>query len=166
LDFGKKLRKKPRIFSVNYFLRDENGNFLNEKADKRVWYKWMELRVNNEVDAVKTPTGYIPKYEDLKKLFKKVLGKDYKKEDYIKQFTLRIPAHLAKIERMLEIYKEIKDTPKILFDVLNEQKERLLKVQKTKGDFVSPFEFYKKKIKAKQKIKVKSKTKKKQRRKK
>ncbi|MEN3047142.1 MAG: phosphoenolpyruvate carboxykinase domain-containing protein, partial [Candidatus Hydrothermales bacterium] len=25
LDFGKKLRKKPRIFSVNYFLRDENG---------------------------------------------------------------------------------------------------------------------------------------------
>ncbi|MEO0230996.1 MAG: phosphoenolpyruvate carboxykinase (GTP) [candidate division WOR-3 bacterium] len=143
LNFGKKLKKKPRIFSVNYFLRDKDGKFLNEKADKRVWYKWMELRVNKEVDAVKTPTGYIPKYEDLKKLFKKVLNKEYKKEDYIKQFTLRIPEQIAKIDRMLEIYKEIKDTPKIFFDVLKKQKERLLEVQKKKGDYVSPFEFYK-----------------------
>ena len=143
LNFAKGLRKKPKIFSVNYFLRDENGNFLNEKVDKRVWYKWMELRVNGEVDAVKTPTGYIPKYEDLRKLFKKVLNKDYKKEDYIKQFTLRIPQQLAKIDRMIQIYKEIKDTPKILFDVLEKQRKRLLKVQKEKGDYVSPFEFYK-----------------------
>ncbi|MCS7203055.1 MAG: phosphoenolpyruvate carboxykinase (GTP) [Thermodesulfovibrio sp.] len=142
LDFGKKLRKKPKIFSVNYFLRDKDGKFLNEKVDKKVWYKWMELRVNNEVDAIKTPTGYIPKYEDLKRLFKKVLNKDYKEEDYVKQFTIRIPEQLRKIERMMEIYKEIKDTPEVLFDVLQRQRRRLLKLQRKKGDYISPFELY------------------------
>jgi hypothetical protein len=51
----------------------------------------MELRVHNEVEAIPTPTGYIPKYEDLKKLFKEVLGRSYEKADYIKQFTIRVP---------------------------------------------------------------------------
>ena len=31
LDFGKDLPNPPRIFSVNYFLKDKDGNFLNEK---------------------------------------------------------------------------------------------------------------------------------------
>ena len=43
--FGKGLKNPPRIFSVNYFLKDDAGNFLNEKTDKAVWLKWMELRV-------------------------------------------------------------------------------------------------------------------------
>ena len=39
----------------------------------------MELRVHNEVGALKTPTGYIPKYEDLRKLFKQVLRQKLRK---------------------------------------------------------------------------------------
>ncbi len=140
LDFEKGLERVPKIFSVNYFLKDKDGNFLNEKMDKRVWYKWMELRINNEVDAIRTPTGLIPKYEDLKRLFKEVLNKDYSEEDYVKQFTIRIPEHLQKIERITKIYKEVSDTPDIVFKVLEEQKERLLKTKEEKGDYVSPFE--------------------------
>ena len=99
LDFGRKLKKQPIVFGVNYFLKEVgNGKYLNSPQDKHVWIKWMELRVHNEVDALKTPTGYIPKYEDLRKLFKQVLGKNYAKEDYIKQFTIRVPENLAKIE--------------------------------------------------------------------
>lgn len=140
LDFVKGLEKPPKIFSVNYFLKDKDGNFLNEKVDKRVWYKWMDLRIHGEADAIKTPTGYIPKYEDLKGLFKEVLNKDYSEEDYVKQFTIRIPEHLAKIERITKVYKEISDTPDIVFKVLEEQKQRLLKTREDKGDYVSPFE--------------------------
>jgi len=55
LRFGESLEKKPRIFSVNYFLKDENGNFLTGKRDKYVWLKWMELRVHGDVDAIETP---------------------------------------------------------------------------------------------------------------
>ena len=143
LEFGKKLKKAPTIFGVNYFLRDkESGKYLNSPQDKHVWVKWMELRVHNEVDAMKSPTGYLPKYEDLRKLFKQVLGKDYAKEDYIKQFTIRVPENLAKIERVQRFYQEnVSDTPLELFGILFLQRERLFKAQASFGDYISPEKF-------------------------
>jgi phosphoenolpyruvate carboxykinase (GTP) len=106
LEFGRKLKKQPLIFGVNYFLRDLNTNkYLNTPQDKHIWVKWMELRVHGEAGAIKTPTGYIPKYEDLKKLFKSVLKRDYSKEDYIKQFTIRVPENLGKSERVSRFYQ-------------------------------------------------------------
>jgi phosphoenolpyruvate carboxykinase (GTP) len=96
LDFGKKVDNPPMVFGVNYFLKDINGNYLNDPKDKHVWVKWMELRVHGEVDAIKAPTGYIPLYEDLRKLFKQVRGIDYTKEDYNKQFTIRVDENMEK----------------------------------------------------------------------
>ncbi len=139
LDFGKGLEKPPLIFGVNYFLKDKDGNFLNAKTDKKVWYKWAELRVHNEVEAIKTPTGWIPKYEDLKRLFKEVLNKEYSLEDYKKQFMIRIPENLAKIERIKEVYKtQVIDPPNILFEELDKQKQRLLDAQEKYGDYITP----------------------------
>ena len=142
LDFAKGLKKTPLIFSVNYFLKDKEGNFLNEKTDKKVWYRWMELRAHNDVGAIDTPTGRIPKYEDLKKLFKDVLDKDYREEDYKQQFMVRVPESLAKIDRIKEVYEtKVTDTPKILFDVLEQQRKRLLEAQKQFGDYITPDKF-------------------------
>jgi len=142
LDFGKKLKIAPKIFSVNYFLRGKNGNWLNHKNDKAVWLKWMDLRVNKEVDAIKTPTGFIPLYKDLKQLFKNVLNKDYSENDYIDQFTVRIPENLSKIERMMEIFKaRVHDTPDIVFKVLEEQQKRLLAAKEKYGDYIKPESF-------------------------
>jgi len=141
INFGRDLEDPPKIFSVNYFLKDKNGNWLNEREDKRVWLKWMELRTHGDVDAIKTPTGYIPKYEDLKRLFSDVLGKDYPEEEYIKQFMLRIPENLAKTDRVIRIYgNEVIDTPDLVVEVLKAQKERLLEAQKKYGDYISPFD--------------------------
>lgn len=125
LEFGKKLKKAPPIFAANYFLKNKNGNFISAKDDKRVWVKWMELRVHGEVDAISTPTGYFPKYADLKELFKKVLNRDYSQETYNEQFKLRIPENLAKIERIKGIFAKVPDAPKIIFEALDEQKQRL-----------------------------------------
>ena len=136
--FGKGLKNPPRIFSVNYFLKDDAGNFLNEKTDKAVWLKWMELRSHGEVDAIQTPTGFMPQYEDLKKLFKETLDRDYTKEAYTKQFTVRIPEGLAKIERVTEVYKNISDTPKEVFTLLKEQRERLEAAREKYGDYILP----------------------------
>lgn len=142
LEFGKNLKKAPLIFGVNYFLRDlKTGEFLNDKRDKHVWVKWMELRVHGDVGAIKTPTGLIPKYEDLRLLFKQVLSKDYKKDDYIKQFTIRVPENLCKIERVKKFWIEEPNTPKELFEVLNEQEKRLLKAKESFGDYISPENF-------------------------
>jgi phosphoenolpyruvate carboxykinase (GTP) len=143
LSFGKKLRKPPVIFGVNYFLRDrETGEFLNAPRDKHVWVKWMELRVHNDVGALRSPTGLLPKYEDLRLLFRQVLGKEYRKEDYVKQFTIRVPENLAKIERAKRFYREkVADTPAELFRILDQQRERLLKAKESFGDYISPENF-------------------------
>ncbi|MHC4986258.1 MAG: phosphoenolpyruvate carboxykinase domain-containing protein, partial [Planctomycetota bacterium] len=141
LDFGRKLTKQPLVFGVNYFLRGEDGEFLNGLRDKHVWIKWMELRAHGEADAIAGPTGLLPLYEDLKRLFMEVLGKDYSQDDYVNQFTIRIPENLAKIERVTEFHKtQSADSPAAVFEVLEKQKERLLALQKAKGDCVSPLD--------------------------
>jgi phosphoenolpyruvate carboxykinase (GTP) len=72
-------------------------------------------------------------------LFEEVLDKDYTKEDYIEQFTLRIPENLAKIERVVAIYRtKVPDTPYILFEVLEEQRQRLKDARTKYGDYVPP----------------------------
>jgi phosphoenolpyruvate carboxykinase (GTP) len=82
----------------------------------------------------------IPKYEDLRRLFRQVRGEDYKPEDYVRQFTIRVPENLAKMERIEKIYRTISDTPKAVPDGLAAQRNRLLDLQARKGDYVSPLE--------------------------
>jgi phosphoenolpyruvate carboxykinase (GTP) len=142
LEFGKKLKKAPLVFGVNYFLRDKEGKFVNAPQDKHVWIKWMELRVHSEVGAIRSPTGFLPKFEDLRKLFNRVLSKDYAKEDYVKQFTLRVPENLAKIERVQRFYQEnVSDTPAELFEILDQQRQRLVEAKERFGDYISPEKF-------------------------
>ena len=142
LDFGKKLQNPPVVFGVNYFLQDKEGNYLNDPKDKHVWVKWMELRVNNDVEAVKTPTGYIPLYDDLKKLFREVLDENYSPEAYVEQFTLKVEENLKKIERIKEIYStKVNSTPDILFSVLDEQKQRLEEAKAKHGALIAPSAF-------------------------
>ena len=142
LNFGTDLPNPPLIFSVNYFLRGSDGDFLNDKYAKRVWLKWMELRAHKEVDAIKTPTGFIPKYEDLRKLFKETLGQDYSKKDYNMQFTIKVPENLAKLDRLTKIYKtRVTDTPQIVFKVFEEQRQRLIKAREKYGDYIKPASF-------------------------
>jgi phosphoenolpyruvate carboxykinase (GTP) len=143
LQFGKNLDKVPLVFGVNYFLRDlKTGEFLNEHQDKHVWIKWMELRINNDVDAIKAPTGWIPKYENLQPLFKQVLDKEYSREDYIKQFTIRVSENLAKLNRVEAFYHEnIPDLSSEVWHVLAEQRERLFQAQKQFGNYISPESF-------------------------
>jgi len=142
LTFGAALASPPRIFSVNYFLRAPDGQFANHKTDKRIWLKWMELRVHGDADAIKTPTGFIPLYGDLRRLFEEILKRDYPEGDYIQQFSVRVPHHLAKIERLMEVYRtRVTDTPQQLFDVLEQQRERLQAAQAQFGDHISPDKF-------------------------
>jgi phosphoenolpyruvate carboxykinase (GTP) len=98
-------------------------------------------RVNGDVKAIRTPTGYIPLYEDLRKLFLEVLGKEYTRADYDAQFTIRVPENLEKIERVLKFYRDVTDTPSELTDILLDQRERLLDAQRQFGDYILPEKF-------------------------
>jgi phosphoenolpyruvate carboxykinase (GTP) len=109
--------------------------------DKRVWLLWAEGRVYGEYKAIETPVGLIPKYEDLKKLFTRELGKDYAQAEYIKQFSLRVVKYLEKMERMSKIFENIK-MPSDFTKELRAQTKRLRETSTKFGeDIISPFKF-------------------------
>ncbi len=139
LDFAKQLQEIPKIFSVNYFLKNADGDYISDRQDKRVWLQWMEKRVHGDVDAISTPTGFIPKFDDIENMFEEYLDKEYTKEEYVQQFTLRVPEHLAKIERIEQIYRTtVPDTPEMLFILLEEQRQRIIQARAEHGDRISP----------------------------
>jgi len=141
LVFGQSLKKPPLVFSVNYFLRDKDGKYLNEMADKLIWILWAELRVHGDVEGIETPTGIIPKYEDLARLFKEKLGRSYTQEDYLKQFTIRVPENLAKLDRVEKIYRQkVPDAPQILFETYELVRGRLREAAGKYGQYISPFD--------------------------
>jgi len=141
LDVVARVEAPPAIFAANYFQK-KDGKYLTGMHDKNVWLKWMERRVHGDADAIQTPTGFIPTYPDLKKLFNDVLGTDYAESAYVEQFSLRVPENLEKIARIEEIYRaKVAATPDALFDVLEQQRARLLDAQKRYGDIIAPAKF-------------------------
>ena len=139
--FGNSLKHCPQIFSTNYFLKGKDGKYLNGILDKKVWVIWAEGRTRGDFDAIKTPIGYLPKYEDLKNLFKVELNKDYPQEEYVEQFTLRIKLLLDKLKRAEEMYKAEMEVPKFFWDVLLKQRTDLTELQKKfRKDEITPSE--------------------------
>ena len=67
LEMGEKLGENaPKIFNVNWFKQDENGNFIWPGfGDNMRVLDWIIKRCEGKVDAVETPIGYIPKKEDI-----------------------------------------------------------------------------------------------------
>jgi phosphoenolpyruvate carboxykinase (GTP) len=141
LDFGRKLEKPPLVFGVNYFLRDKEGKFVNGVRDKHIWVKWMELRVHGDAKAVRTPTGFIPFFDDLRQLFKEVLDKDYSRDDYIRQFTIRVEENLAKLDRVEKFFTDnVANVPQAVYDTFSHTGTRLKKAAEKFGTLISPFD--------------------------
>jgi phosphoenolpyruvate carboxykinase (GTP) len=141
LKFGEDADKLPLIFSTNYFLKDENGKYLNDKTDKKIWMLWAEGRVHHEYEVIETPIGFIPKYEDIKVLFKNVFDKNYTKEQYEKQFSIRTDKLLSKLDRIEAIYKQ-EEVPEEFSRHISQQRGRLMAAKtKFKKDVISPFDF-------------------------
>jgi len=141
IKFGRKLKNPPKVYAMNYFLKGENGQYLNEKIDKKVWVLWAEGRVHGDFDAIATPMGNIPKYEDLKTLFQGAFeNRTYSKEQYEAQFCIRIKKYLEKLDRMEAIYREEQGMPDEFWQVLDEQRRGLEVYREKYGEVVSPFD--------------------------
>ena len=67
LDMGKKLGDKaPKIFNVNWFRTDDEGNFVWPGfGDNMRVLNWIIDRCEGKADAKETAIGYIPKPEDI-----------------------------------------------------------------------------------------------------
>lgn len=67
LEMGEKLGDKaPKIFNVNWFRTDDDGNFLwPGYGDNARVLNWIIDRCEGNADAVETAIGYVPKPEDI-----------------------------------------------------------------------------------------------------
>ncbi len=66
LNFGRLLRNPPRIFCVNWFRRDADGNFLWPGFGENMRIlKWIIERAHGRAISIESPIGWMPRYEDL-----------------------------------------------------------------------------------------------------
>jgi phosphoenolpyruvate carboxykinase (GTP) len=66
LQFGRDLPNAPRIFGVNWFRKDENGQFLWPGFGENVRVlKWIVERIRGNASSVESPIGWMPRYEDI-----------------------------------------------------------------------------------------------------
>jgi phosphoenolpyruvate carboxykinase (GTP) len=66
LQFGRDIPNPPRIFGVNWFRKDEKGNFLWPGfGDNMRVLKWIVEKIHGKSNAVESPIGWMPHYDDL-----------------------------------------------------------------------------------------------------
>ncbi|MCP4178815.1 MAG: phosphoenolpyruvate carboxykinase (GTP) [bacterium] len=139
IKFVKEIKTVPKIFSVNYFLKDGNNKFCTSKLAKKVWMHWAEGSCHGEYDVYETPTGFIPIYEDLKNLFKTLLDKDYSEEDYNYQFSFRCDAWINKLERSINNFKSnYSDIPDYVYEMWEKYTDIIQKAKAKYGDIILP----------------------------
>ncbi len=132
---------RPIMAGLNYFLTHENrggtgGKLLGEKKDVKVWLGWLELFANGDVEAITTPIGYLPKYEDLVPLFK-TIGKEYPRSLYDMQFALYVDKIVDRLELQRAAYSKEPEIPEMLFEVYLTQKKGLLELKEKFGAIVT-----------------------------
>ena len=66
LNIGQQLKEQPKMFRVNWFRKDEEGKFIwpGFGENMRV-LKWILDRVHGRVDAIASPYGNLPNYDDI-----------------------------------------------------------------------------------------------------
>ncbi len=141
IKFGRRLKLCPKVYATNYFLKHE-GRYTNEKVDKKVWLIWAEGRIHDEYEAIKTPVGYIPMYEDLRDLFKKIFHRDYSEADYTIQFSIRVDKLLEKCARMEAIYKNEEGMPMEFWEVHSRIKKGLQTLREETGKPTVPPSYF------------------------
>ena len=133
---------RPIMAGLNYFLTHGNrggsgDKLLGEKKDVKVWLGWLELFANGDTTSISTPIGYIPKFEDLAKLFA-TINKPYDKTLYTMQFSLYIDKIVARIDLQQAAYSKEPGIPAKLFEVYERQKAELLQLKERFGAIVTP----------------------------
>ena len=126
LEMGEKLGDKaPKIFNVNWFKQDENGNFIWPGfGDNMRVLDWIIKRCEGVVDAEETAIGYLPKKEDLN-----LEGIEDEVTPEVLDQLLAVDTDLwkAEVEEMRNYYKQFARLPKALSDELDKLEARLNK---------------------------------------
>lgn len=106
LQFGRDLPNPPRIFGVNWFRKDADGNFLwpGFGENMRV-LKWIIDRVKGRSSAVESPIGWMPRYKDMN-----WAGlENFQEEDFLKIMAVDREAWKKEIASHEELFVQLYD---------------------------------------------------------
>ncbi|MBO7376229.1 MAG: phosphoenolpyruvate carboxykinase (GTP), partial [Clostridia bacterium] len=122
LDMGKVIPNPPKIFHVNWFRTDSEGNFIWPGfGDNLRVVEWILKRCAGEIDADLSPIGYLPKPEDIN-----IEGLDIGTDTVKELLSVDRASWLDDISNIRDFYALVGDrVPAELHQELNELEARL-----------------------------------------
>ena len=124
LEMGKKMSNPPKIFHVNWFRTNEEGQFIWPGfGDNFRVIEWMLKRCENKVDANEAPIGYLPKPEDIN-----IEGLNLSADTLKSLLSIDTESWLADIKNIEEFYAKIGDAiPQELIEELRTLADNLIR---------------------------------------
>ena len=124
LEMGKVIPNAPKIFHVNWFRTDDEGNFIWPGfGDNMRVLLWILDRCDGKADAVETAIGYIPKAEDIN-----TEGLDISLDTMKELLTVDKESWLADVANIKEFYELVGDhVPAEMYEELAALEARLSK---------------------------------------
>ena len=119
LEMGKKIPNAPKIFHVNWFRTDDEGNFIWPGfGDNLRVLDWILKRCEGTVDAVETAIGFVPKADDIN-----IEGLDIDKATIEELLRVDNASWLEDVDNIKEFYATIDSVggrmPKELYEELD-----------------------------------------------
>ena len=105
IEMGKKVTNPPKIFNVNWFRQDENGEFLWPGfGDNMRVLDWILKRCDNKIEAQETAIGYVPYAKDID-----IEGLDYSVETLERILYVDKERWSKEADEIAEFYKQFGD---------------------------------------------------------
>lgn len=105
LDFGRSLPNPPRIFCVNWFRRDAEGNFLWPGFGENMRIlKWVVGRSKGKAASIESPLGWMPQHKDID-----WRGLDFSKEQFDKLMSTDRDEWIAELASHDELFFKLYD---------------------------------------------------------
>ena len=105
IEMGKKVKNPPKIFNVNWFRQDENGEFLWPGfGDNMRVLDWILKRCDNKIEAQETAIGYVPYAKDID-----IEGLDYSVETLESILYVDKARWSKEADEIAEFYKQFGD---------------------------------------------------------
>ena len=123
LSMGTRIPHPPKIFHVNWFRTDENGNFIwPGYSDNMRVLEWILARCDGKVDARISPIGYLPYPEDIN-----IEGMQDVTPDTIRDLlTIDTKSWLEDVDNIRDFYHQVGDrVPQAMWDESDALEARL-----------------------------------------
>ena len=122
-EFAEKIKKWPKVFNVNWFRKDENGNYIWPGFGENFRIlEWMIKRVDGTVKAKESPIGFLPYVEDIN-----LNGMDFDVERLKKLLYFDKDGWVAELIKVKEFFDKFGERfPKKLWNEFDKMNKRVL----------------------------------------